>query len=128
MVRSGIGWERDWCVTRCLTFLSGKPVNMAKRFARSTGTPDANQAAIVTALEKIGCQVYDMDKPVDLLVEFRQMWVVIEVKTSKGTLTPAQERFFGKVKAPAFIVRNIEEAVAAVQMAWKRTLKSAEGK
>jgi len=97
---------------------------MPNRFARSTGTADANQPEIILALEKIGCKVYDMDKPVDLLVEFRGLWIVIEVKTKKGKLEDSQKRFFEKVKAPAFIVRDIEEAVAAVQTAWRRTLKS----
>ena len=94
------------------------------RFARQTGTPDANQASIIDALVKIGCTVYDIDKPVDLLVEFRGLWLVLEVKTKKGKLEDSQKRFFEKVKAPAFIVRDIEEAVAAVQTAWRRTLKS----
>ena len=98
---------------------------MVNRFARQTGTPDANQASIVEALEKIGCTVYDIDKPVDLLVEFRGLWCVLEVKTKKGKLEKSQERFFEKVKAPAFIVRDVVEATAAVQMAWRRTLKSA---
>ena len=97
---------------------------MPNRFARQTGTPDANQAEIITALEKIGCTVYDVDKPVDLLVEFRGLWVLLEVKTKKGKLEDSQKRFFKNVKAPAFIVRNIEEATAAVVTAWKRTLKS----
>jgi len=97
---------------------------MVNRFARQTGTPDANQASIVEALEKIGCRVYDIDKPVDLLVEFRGVWVVLEVKTKKGKLEKSQKRFFEKVKAPAFIVRDVVEATAAVQMAWRRTLKS----
>jgi hypothetical protein len=94
------------------------------RFARQTGTADANQAEIILAIEKIGGHVYDIDKPVDLLVEFRGIWLVIEVKTKKGKLEDSQKRFFEKVRAPAFIVRDIEEAVAAVQMAWRRTLKS----
>ncbi len=93
---------------------------MPNRFARQTGTPDANQSEIITALEKIGCIVYDIDKPVDLLVQFRNLWIVLEVKTKKGTLENSQKRFFEKVKAPAFIVRDILEATAAVQMAWKR--------
>ena len=97
---------------------------MVNRFARQTGTPDANQASIVEALEKIGCTVYDIDKPVDLLVEFRGLWCVLEVKTKKGKLEKSQKRFFEKVKAPAFIVRDVVEATAAVQMAWRRTLKS----
>lgn len=95
-----------------------------KRFARSTGTPDANQAEIVLSLEKIGCLVWDMEKPVDLLVEFRGLFVPLEVKTEKGTLTPAQEKFFRKTKGPAFVVRDHVEAVMAVQRAWKKTLKS----
>jgi len=97
---------------------------MPNRFARQTGTPDANQASIVEALLKIGCKVYDIDKPVDLLVEFRGLWIVLEVKTKKGKLEDSQKRFFEKVKGPAFIVRSHEEAVAAVQVAWRRTLKS----
>ena len=97
---------------------------MPNRFARSTGNADANQPAIIEALEKIGCKVYDIDRPVDLLVEFRGLWVLMEVKTKKGTLKDSQKRFFEKVKAPAFIVRDIEEATAAIQTAWRRTLQS----
>ena len=98
---------------------------MPNRFARQTGTPDANQADIIEALEKIGCIVYDIDKPVDLLVQFRSLWILLEVKTKKGKLEDSQKRFFEKVKAPAFIVRDILEATAAVQMAWRRTSKFA---
>ena len=97
---------------------------MPNRFARQTGTPDANQASIVEALEKIGCVVYDIDKPVDLLVEFRGLWILMEVKTKKGKVRDSQKRFLEKVRAPAFLVRDIEEAVAFVQLAWRRTLKS----
>lgn len=94
------------------------------RFARSTGTADANQGLIVESLEKIGCKVWDMEKPVDLLVEFRGLYLCIEVKTEKGTLTPAQEKFFRHTKGPAFVVRDHVEAVMTVQRAWKQTLKS----
>ena len=95
-----------------------------RRFARSTGTSDANQGLIVESLEKIGCKVWDMEKPVDLLVEFRGLFIAIEVKTEKGRLTPAQEKFFRKTKGPAYIVFDHVEAITAVQRAWKRTLKS----
>ena len=94
---------------------------MSGRFARQTGTPDANQASIVDALVKIGCTVYDIDKPVDLLIEFRGIWILLEVKTKKGKLRDSQKRFLEKSKAPAFMVRDIEQAVAAVQTAWRRT-------
>ena len=98
---------------------------MGGRFAKNHGT-DANQPAVMEALVQIGCQCHEIERPVDLLVEFRGLWILLEVKNRAGRnkLTKDQDRFFSKVKAPAFIVRDGEEAIAAVQMAWKRTLKS----
>lgn len=100
---------------------------MSNRFAKSHST-DLNQPAIIDALVRIGCQCHEIERPVDLLVEFRGMWILLEVKNKKGKnkLTKEQDRFFGKVKAPAFIVRDIEEACAAVQTAWKRQLNFVE--
>ena len=97
---------------------------MSNRFAKSHAT-DLNQPEIILALEKIGCTCFEIEQPVDLLIEFRGLWILLEVKNKKGKnkLTKDQDRFFSKAKAPAFIVRDIEEATAAVQMAWKRTLK-----
>lgn len=97
-----------------------------KRFARSTGTADANQSEIVKSLEKIGCRVWDMERPVDLLVEFRGVFIPLEVKTAKGKLTPNQEEFFRKTKGPAFIVHDHVEAVMAVQRAWKKITNTLE--
>jgi hypothetical protein len=92
---------------------------MPNRFARQTGTPDANQAGIVEALLKIGCKVYDIDKPVDLLIEFRGFWIVLEVKTKTGRLEDSQKKFFKEVSAPAYVVRTPTEAIDAVQRAWR---------
>ena len=99
---------------------------MPGRFAKSHAT-DLNQPEIIEALEKIGCKCHEIERPVDLLIEFRGLWILMEVKnkTGKNKLTKEQDRFFSKVKAPAFIVRDIEEACAAVQTAWRRTLQSA---
>ena len=98
---------------------------MPGRFAKSHAT-DLNQPDIIEALEKIGCHCHEIERPVDLLVEFRGLWILMEVKNKKGKnkLTEDQIIFFKKVKAPAFIIRDIEEACAAVQTAWRRTLKS----
>jgi hypothetical protein len=95
-----------------------------KRFAKPHAT-DINQPEIVAALEKIGCMVWDIGRPVDLLVEFRGLYVVIEVKNMKGKnkLTDWQEKFFDKTKGPAFVVRDHVEAVMAVQRAWKKVTK-----
>ena len=102
---------------------------MGGRFAKSHAT-DKNQPAIIEALEKIGCKVYEIERPVDLLVEFRSQWILLEVKNKEGKNkeTPGQIRFFIEVRAPAFIVRDIDEALAAVMTAWRRTSKFAAGK
>jgi len=94
---------------------------MVNRFAKQHAT-DSNQAPIVKALTAIGCKVYEMERPVDLLVEFRSIWVVLEVKNKDGLnkLTDAQVKFFEKTTAPAYIVRSPTEAIDAVQRAWRK--------
>lgn len=96
---------------------------MGGRFAKSHAT-DINQPPIIAALEQIGCRVYEMERPVDLLVEFRSVWVVLEVKNTDGRnkLTKEQIKFFKLTRAPAYIVRNPLEAIESVQRAWRLTL------
>ena len=96
---------------------------MPSRFAKQHAT-DLNQPAIIAALEQIGCKCYEMEKPVDLLVEFRSLWIAIEVKNTDGKneLTTFQRDFFRKTTAPAYIVRDPLEAIDAVQRAWRKTL------
>lgn len=91
---------------------------MFSRFAKAHAT-DANQPEIIEALEKIGCTVYEIEKPVDLLIEFRRLWILIEVKNPKGLnkLTKDQVKFFKKTRAASFVVRNPIEARAAVYQA-----------
>ena len=91
---------------------------MAKRYFAKQHNTDANQPAIIKALEKIGCCCYEMEKPVDLLVEdtISKAWFVIEVKNPKGKnrLTEEQKIFFKKTTAPASVIRSGEEAVRFV--------------
>jgi len=77
---------------------------------------DANQKTIVTALRKVGCRVYEIERPVDLLVEFRGSWCVLEVKNRDGRnrTTPGQDEFFEITRAPAGIVYDAEDAIAFV--------------
>lgn len=86
-----------------------------RRFAKQHAT-DLNQPEIILALEEIGCVCYEMEQPVDLLIEYEGRWVVLEVKNPKGKnkLTKEQEIFFNRTKAPAYVVRNPLEAIAAV--------------
>jgi hypothetical protein len=87
---------------------------------------DANQLAIVKALEAAGCGVADLSAcgggiP-DLLVhppgypECRLM-ALMEIKNKKGRgdkLTPAQEKFHARWKGPIFRVTSPEEALQAM--------------
>jgi hypothetical protein len=42
---------------------------------------DASQRAIVEALEAVGCEVWIIERPCDLLTNFRGRWLPIECKT-----------------------------------------------
>lgn len=57
---------------------------------------DANEPAIVSALESDGFVVYRIDQPVDLLVcsPGYPTWLLLEVKSGTGRLTDAQVRFW----------------------------------
>lgn len=90
------------------------------RFRKQHGT-DLNQPAIVAALEKIGCRVYEIERPVDLLVDHPWgFWILVEVKNRDGLnrLTPAQKEFFkSEPRGPVLIVHDELEAIEKVQQA-----------
>lgn len=90
---------------------------MSKRHFAKQHNTDANQADIIEALEEEGCTVYEMEKPVDLLIEYDRIWILIEVKNplGKNTLSDYQTKFFENTRAPAYVVRSGQEAVAAVR-------------
>lgn len=98
---------------------------MSNRFAKSHAT-DLNQPEIIKALEAIGCTCHEIERPVDLLVEFRSLWIALEVKNRKGKnkLTSEQEIFFEKSTAPAFIVYDPAGAVEAVMNSWSKILST----
>lgn len=82
---------------------------------------DSNQAEIVKALRQVGCFVYSIGQPFDLLVLFRDTWHVYEIKEPKGTLTAAQKRTLDDIKAHGWdvesvkIVRSVAEAIGALE-------------
>ena len=49
---------------------------------------DGNQAAIVDALRAVGCVVWPIGLPVDLLVGFRGSTILLEVKQMQGKRKP----------------------------------------
>lgn len=84
---------------------------------------DANQAAVVKALRKIGAAVTHMHPlgggVADLLVSFRNEWFVLEVKDgakppSARELTPDEREWIAGQKALVAIVNSPEEAIRLV--------------
>lgn len=78
---------------------------------------DANHAAIVEAYRDLGCMVLSLaalGKGVpDLLVQRRGQFALVEVKTAKGKLEPAQEAF--RQQWPVRVVRSVEDVFQHVQ-------------
>jgi hypothetical protein len=76
---------------------------------------DANEQAIVDALEAVGAAVFKLSGAgvPDLLVAYRGRWTPLEVKSKTGTLTPRQvdSRFRA---GPIPVARTVEEALQAI--------------
>lgn len=82
---------------------------------------DANQAEIVAALRDIpGCFVADLHEVgrgcPDLLVGFRGVNYLMEVKSARGKLTGDEQRWQNFWPAPVHIVRSVEDALEVVNV------------
>lgn len=75
---------------------------------------DANEQEIVKALQAKGAIVWrlnDSGVP-DLLVGYRSVTILAEIKTAKGKLKPSQEAFFSTwLGGKACVIKTIEEAM-----------------
>lgn len=85
---------------------------------RRAARKDANHNEICDALRAVGCSVLDLsrlgcDAP-DCLVGNGETNTLLEIKTTKGKLSPGQETFFQTWQGPKAVVRSIDEALAAV--------------
>ncbi len=80
---------------------------------------DKNEPEIIKALEKIGCSVYQLDDPVDLLVGLAAKCYLLEVKGKHGKLTDKQKDFFRDWRGQVRIVRTPEEAIRLVTESYK---------
>lgn len=81
---------------------------------------DANQAAIVQALRKAGAEVthlHTLGRGVaDILVSFRQRWLVMELKRdAKAKLTEDEAVWIGRQRAPVYVVTSPLEAIRFLQ-------------
>ena len=75
---------------------------------------DTNEPAIIDALRKSGCQVWQVSGtglPDLLCLTPRGAYVPLEVKTATGRLTKVQ----AQQNAPWAVVRSVEDALTEVQ-------------
>ena len=76
---------------------------------------DSNESEIVMALRKHGAVVYQLDRPVDLLVGYERQTYLLEVKQPGGKLTEGQCDFFDEWRGGiASVVRSVQEALGII--------------
>lgn len=83
---------------------------------RRAAKVDATQGDIVAALRKIGCAVEYIKKPLDLLVCFRGVTALMEVKNydGKDQLSKDQVEFIARWPGKVYIAHTADEAVRLV--------------
>jgi len=84
---------------------------------------DRSAQGIVVALETMGFYVHRISVPVDALVSRNGSLYAVEFKTGKGKLTPAQQRYRDRAKAPVHILRD---AAGAIEWAQSLVVKKAD--
>jgi hypothetical protein len=82
---------------------------------RRAAKADKSQREIVSALRAIGAHVFYIKEPVDLAVGWRKRTVLLEVKNPGAyRLTKQQQDFFATFAGEAYIVQDVQQALAAV--------------
>lgn len=88
-------------------------------------TRDANEPAIITALQQVGAYVWPLHDPYDLTVQYRGRWFALEVKNPQAvaktaraanavSLTSQQVREWVKMDPPPIVVCSPFEALLAI--------------
>ena len=72
---------------------------------------DKNEPEIIAALEAIGCTVYSLDEPCDILVGRGAITLILEIKMPGGRTTHNQKRFAASWNGQYRIVTTPEEAI-----------------
>lgn len=81
------------------------------------GKRDGNEPTIITGLTQAGAVVTQLSQAgvLDLLVGYRGVFYVLEVKDKGGKPTPAQIVFLERYEGyPAFVVWSLDEALRAI--------------
>lgn len=79
---------------------------------------DSNQGEIIDALQAIGCDVYIIKRPVDLLASgglLGEQNLLIECKVPGKTLSDSQARFWVRWPGEKIVVQTPEQVIAYIQ-------------
>lgn len=98
-------------------------MSRARTIAMSQTRRDAAEPAVVAAFTALGCSVQSLDRPVDLLIGFKGVTHLVEVKTGTAgygkRLKASQEAWAAAWRgSPVHVARTHEDAVALVEM-WR---------
>lgn len=72
---------------------------------------DTSERPIIDALKQMGMDVVQIDRPVDLLIGWRGINLLAEVKTDKKPLNDEQARFVETWRGQVVVLRNPTDAV-----------------
>jgi hypothetical protein len=79
---------------------------------------DANEGSIVRVFQDMGCLVFRLDRPADLLVyvfkSLSERLLLVEVKTPKGALNDSQQAFID-AGWPVHVVRTEDDAINLIK-------------
>lgn len=79
---------------------------------------DSTEPEVVRAFTEMGCLVFRLDRPVDLLVYIfksrAERLHLVEVKSATGILNDAQREFVD-AGWPVHVIRSADEAIALVK-------------
>lgn len=83
---------------------------------RRAAKRDGNERPIIDALRAAGATVEQLSKKgvPDLLVGFQGQTFLMEVKESKGKLTPDEETWIAGWRGQVYIVRSVEQALEII--------------
>ena len=91
---------------------------MSRSRPPTAGKRDLNEEAIIETLRAIGCSVYQLQMPVDLIVgdpaTFTTILVEVKQPGKRDDLTPAERRFITQHAGPVWVVTTAEEVAARV--------------
>ena len=100
--------------------------------ARTThaSRPDSNKRVIVDALRAVGATVTNLaggQGVPDLLVGHSGKNTLIEIKSGRAYLNPAQQRWHGEWRGQVAVCRTVASALAAVGIELQKSMYAGKG-